>query len=387
MKNGQGSMMAGSNPLPKVLIVDDVVGNVKILASILWGGYDTLFATSGSEALELLSCQDVDLILLDIEMPDLNGYTVLERIKSDARLKEIPTIFLTARNSTEDEVRGLELGAADYITKPFSSSVVLARVQTQLSLKRMNRQLAELTRELLAERQFIESMVQTMVGPVLEGPVEPGNSHLRYWIRPLEKTSGDLLMVADSLKHGHYYFLGDISGHGLSSAMLGPIISYIFYSMTDRGGSLAEIIHELNHYLKAKVPPNIFLAGCFIGVDPQYRRMEVWNCAMPDGVVFRGKRQLRRFVSRFHPLGIIDTLDGDPEIIDLSPGDQIIFYSDGMVEVSNHQGRELGIDALIGIIATMVIQHEPMQYVYDRIIDFNGSEGQKDDMTIAEILV
>ncbi|HIJ84180.1 MAG: response regulator receiver protein [Magnetococcales bacterium] len=374
--------MTASSNSPRVLIVDDVPSNIRVLASILSDNYDISFATSGSEALQLLSEQNVDIILLDIVMPEMNGYWVLEQIKSNTKIKDIPIIFLTSRNTAEDEVHGLQMGAADYITKPFAAAVVKARVNTQLALQRMNRQLAEITEELLTERQFIELVVQNMVGPE-----EIQSPHMRYWMQPVEKTSGDLLMVAENPNGIQYYFLGDITGHGLSSAVVGPIISYIFYSMTDRGSSLVEIVNELNHYLVSKLPPNVFLTGCFISINSSRDTMEIWNCAMPDTLVFRENRLFARLLSRFQPLGIINGPFGNPETLSLAKNDRIFFLSDGLVEVYNAQGQEFGIDRLAGVIATMVEQDKPLQYIHSQLVKFNDSGRQKDDMTIAEIFV
>lgn len=374
--------MISSPPMSRVLIIDDIPSNIKMLASILADNYEIFFATSGSEAIELLSNQDVDIILLDIVMPEMNGYAVLEKIKSETRLKDVPIIFLSARNAPEDEVHGLQMGAADYITKPFSSAVVKARVHTQLTMKKMNQQLAELTNELLAERQFIESVVQNMVESV-----EIKSPHIRYWMKPVEKTSGDLLMVASGKNNIQYYFLGDITGHGLSSAVVGPIISYIFYSMTDRGSPLLDIINELNHYLVAKLPPNVFLAGCFIAVDWEKKQMKVWNCAMPDLLVFRDDQLFSRIPSNFQPLGILISHYGDPEVLDLLKNDRIFFLSDGLVEVYNAHGQEFGIERLVGVIANIVKQNGPLQHIHDQLAKYNDSGRQKDDMTIAEISV
>ncbi|MBF0423360.1 MAG: fused response regulator/phosphatase [Magnetococcales bacterium] len=374
--------MTDTNHLPKVLIVDDVPGNIKMLASILADDYDISFATSGAEALALLSNQEVDIILLDIVMPEMTGYSVIQKLKLDPQWQDIPIIFLTAKNAPEDEVRGLQLGAADYITKPFSPAVVRARVNTQLALQRMNRQLIEITNELLNERRFIESVVQTMLGPV-----KIDSACMRYWMKSVEKTSGDLLLVTEGSNKIQYYFLGDITGHGLSSAVVGPIISYIFYSMSDRGSSLLEIINELNHYLVTKLPPNVFLAGCFIGVDVQNQQLDVWNCAMPDVLVFRGQQLWERMASHYQPLGILDTPYGAPQSTALIHGDRIFFLSDGLVEVFNPRGQQLGMSGLIEIMADMVTRNLSLPYVHEQVLKYSDSGRQKDDMTIAEIHV
>lgn len=121
---------------PTLLIVDDVVDNIALLSSLLKDAYRTKIATSGEKALKIAMADDpVDLILLDIMMPGMDGYEVCERLKADERTRNIPIIFLTAMTQPEDEERGLQLGAVDYITKPISPPILLARVQTHLALK------------------------------------------------------------------------------------------------------------------------------------------------------------------------------------------------------------------------------------------------------------
>ena len=119
-----------------VLVVDDTPENLALMAGLLKDHYKVKVANHGDKALKIaMSDRPPDLILLDIMMPDLDGYEVCRRLKAHATTRDIPIIFLTAKSETEDEKKGLELGAADYITKPISPPIVLARVATQLSLK------------------------------------------------------------------------------------------------------------------------------------------------------------------------------------------------------------------------------------------------------------
>lgn len=119
-----------------ILVVDDTTDNLTLMSGLLKGLYKVQLATSGEKALKLLEVDPLpDLVLLDIMMPGLSGYEVCQRLKADARLRHIPVIFLTAMTATEDEKRGLEMGAADFITKPVNPPIVLARVATQLQVK------------------------------------------------------------------------------------------------------------------------------------------------------------------------------------------------------------------------------------------------------------
>lgn len=120
-----------------VLVVDDIPNNIILLGAILKDLYLVKVANSGEQAIRIAhSCQPPDLILLDVMMPDMDGYEVCRQLKDDAATRDMPVVFLTARTEVEDEKYGLELGAVDYITKPFSPAIVLARVQNQLALKR-----------------------------------------------------------------------------------------------------------------------------------------------------------------------------------------------------------------------------------------------------------
>ncbi|WP_136515389.1 ATP-binding response regulator [Geomonas edaphica] len=121
---------------PTVLIVDDTPDNLAFMGQLLKDDYQVRVATNGAKALQIASnTRPLDVILLDIMMPELDGYEVCRLLKSNPATREIPVIFLTAKSDPESERRGLELGAADYITKPISPPIVLARIKTQLNLK------------------------------------------------------------------------------------------------------------------------------------------------------------------------------------------------------------------------------------------------------------
>lgn len=128
-----------------VLIVDDTSANIEVLNAILGVEYEILFATSGQDALAILADQIPDLILLDITMPEMDGYEVCRRLKADPHTRNIPVIFITSLSNEEDETRGLEVGAIDYISRPISAPVVKARVQNHLELKRYRDKLENLS--------------------------------------------------------------------------------------------------------------------------------------------------------------------------------------------------------------------------------------------------
>lgn len=145
----------------KILMVDDNPTNLQVLQATLEGrGYRLLAARDGASTLAVAAKAQPDLILLDIMMPEMDGYEVCRRLKSDPVTYEIPVIFLSALGQTEDKVKGLEMGAVDYITKPFQPEEVIARVNTHLTLRCLQRQLQQANAELKELNQNLEKKVE-----------------------------------------------------------------------------------------------------------------------------------------------------------------------------------------------------------------------------------
>lgn len=128
----------------KVLIVDDAIDNIKILVNILRDDYDVFFAMNGQKAIEIAHKEIPDIILLDIVMPQIDGYEVCRLLKGDRRVSDIPIIFISAKHQVEDETLGLNLGAIDYITKPISPPILKARIRNHLQLNNAMKELKRL---------------------------------------------------------------------------------------------------------------------------------------------------------------------------------------------------------------------------------------------------
>lgn len=122
---------------PLVLLVDDTPANINLLVTLLEASYDLAIAGNGTEALAMVQETPPDLILLDVMMPDIDGYEVCRRLKEDVATHRIPVIFLTARTDTEDIVRGFDVGGVDYVAKPFRPAELEARVRTHIQLQQL----------------------------------------------------------------------------------------------------------------------------------------------------------------------------------------------------------------------------------------------------------
>ncbi len=168
-------------PKQSILVVDDTPENITILTEVLAGDYRIRVATSGEKALKIIySDEPPDLILLDIMMPGLSGLEICRRLKANPDRRRIPVIFVTAMTSTEDEERGLDIGAVDYITKPISPPIVKARVRTHLALYDQSRELERMVRQRTLELMTTRQQIIRRLGRAAEfKDNETGNHVLR----------------------------------------------------------------------------------------------------------------------------------------------------------------------------------------------------------------
>jgi signal transduction histidine kinase len=221
----------------EVLVVDDVAKNIEVVSEILYErGIEVSFALSGEEALSSLDHHLPDLILLDIAMPGMDGFELCRRIKENETTREIPVIFLTAKNDTADLVRGFELGGVDYITKPFHTAELLSRVQTQLELKRQwdmiarqNNELKELNEQ---KNRFFSIIAHDLKNPftgflglteLMDKYYESlSEKELRDYISNLSDTSQRLYRLLENLLTWSRLQLNNISAHPLSF-LLAPL--------------------------------------------------------------------------------------------------------------------------------------------------------------------
>jgi len=208
--------------MQSILIVDDTRLNIEIMRDILVEDYKIFCATSGKEALDIAMSQCIDLILLDIVMPEMDGYEVCKRLKSHQQTKKIPLIFISAMTNIEDETKGLEMGAIDYIFKPVSSPILKARVKNHLELKKY--------RDILEKQSFIDGLTGIANRRYFDDTFE------REWRRALR--SGDTLSLVfidiDFFKRYNDYY-----GHLAGDDCLRQVGSILKHSLKRAGDLVA----------------------------------------------------------------------------------------------------------------------------------------------------
>ena len=189
------------NTNPTILVVDDTETNIDILVDTLGDDYDVTVAMDGEGALESVAEELPDLILLDIMMPGMDGYEVCSRLKQDPKAREIPIIFVTAMTDAGDEQKGLDLGAVDYITKPFQPALIKARVRNHLELKRHRDHLEELVKERTRELELTQEVTIESMGTLAEYRDPETGGHIRRTMNYVKALADQLATLPQFAPH------------------------------------------------------------------------------------------------------------------------------------------------------------------------------------------
>ncbi len=325
-----------------VLLVDDAPANIQIVNSILRDTYKVRIATNGAKALELANQDPApDLILLDVMMPEMNGYEVCTRLKSAAHTQDIPVIFLTGQTETEDETRGFEVGAVDYIHKPFSPAVVKARVRTHLVLRGMREQLASqlqnIRREMETARQIQLSILPREI-PTIEGL----DMAARYI--PMTSVAGDFydFIRIDEKRIG--VLVADVSGHGMPAALISSMLKIALGMQTGCATDPARVLAGLNQALCGKFQGH-FVTAAYVLIDTEEQRLCYAGAGHPP-LILRDQSAgaTRHVVENGLFLGSFPQATYTAMELPFKEGDWGVLYTDGILETTNPAAEEFGVD-------------------------------------------
>lgn len=236
------------NQPEQILLVDDNTTNLQILHQTLDGrGYRLLIAKNGERALAIIHEVKPSLILLDIMMPGMDGFEVCRRLKADPETKEIPVIFLSALDDTANKVKGLDLGAVDYISKPFQAEEVIARVNAHLTINRLKKSLAEKNKALQTSNEILDERVKERTAELVELITAYECFVPREFLSLLDKESILQIRLGDQINQEMTVMFADVRG----------------WTMLSEGMSPQENFNFINAYLR-RVSPVIKEHGGFI---------------------------------------------------------------------------------------------------------------------------
>ena len=345
--------MANNNsPTESILLVDDNPTNLQVLFQTLEGiGCKLLIAKDGEMALSIAGKALPDLILLDIMMPGIDGYEVCRRLKSSQATSDIPVIFLSALGDTEDKVKGFQLGAVDYITKPFQPDEVIARVNTHLTIHRLNREV-ENQKDQLEHELKVVSEVQRKLLPKQLPSIDSFNLGVHYVTS--RYAGGDYYDIIQLPDNCWGFLIADAEGHSAPAAVLMAMTCALFRAYPGSAADPAVVLRYLNEHL-CKVADPSFMTALYAFYDARARTMRIVRAGHPLPMVFRDaeKKAIELNCPGVYPLGI-EPYDIEIPVTEtrLEPGDRFLVYTDGLTERFNPEGMSYGEARLLEQLAT-----------------------------------
>jgi two-component system, HptB-dependent secretion and biofilm response regulator len=301
MNNGV-NIIPIANGHPLILIVDDDEDARDMMHQFLENeGYRVLEAGNGEQALQIFKNHPPALILMDAIMPIMDGFDACRKIRDIQGVEHVPIIMITAMEDDASIRRAFDAGAEEYITKPIQWIVIAQRIRLQISSHMAQANLALANGKMAFEREIVEEVLTKMRK---SSPFD--DFRLRYLLASVDKTAGDLILSARRPDGGQHILLGDVTGHGLPAAIIGPTVSDIFYSMTKKGFTSGVILAEINRKILEKLPTGLFLAITWVDLDAPRKNLFLWIGGMNDLLIFRQGEIIQRFQSQHMPLGIGD---------------------------------------------------------------------------------
>jgi phosphoserine phosphatase RsbU/P len=378
--------MSEADQKKTVLLVDDAPANIQIANSILKDIYKIRIATSGAKALELAKVTPLpDLILLDVMMPEMDGYEVCTQLKLNPATRDIPVIFLTGQTEVEDETRGFDVGAVDYIHKPFSPAVVKARVHTHLVLRGIREQLAQqlltIQKELETARQIQLSILPSEI-PKIDGL----DIAARYV--PMTSVAGDFydFLVVDKSHIG--ILVADVSGHGMPAALIASMLKIALSAQVANVADPAQVLLGLNQALCGKFQHH-FVTAAYLYLDMQKQTLTYAGAGHPPLLLWGGSEGVRSVEENGLFLGKFSFATYTSVELPIKAGDRILLYTDGIPETTNPEGIEFGAECFKQFLQKD--QSVSADHFADLLIEemsrwsARGVEDMDDDITIVAI--
>jgi sigma-B regulation protein RsbU (phosphoserine phosphatase) len=377
---------------PVVLAVDDTPENLDVVRGILSPDYKVKAATNGATALKIAEKQPPDIILLDIMMPDMDGYEVCRRLKSNPATASIPVIFLTAKGETSDEAEGFALGAADYIHKPVNPPLLQARVGTHVALKKSIDNLQELSDALAAAKERME--IELNVGRDIQQSMLPDpmphctEVALCASMDAAREVGGDFydyfMLNEDEL----CFCVADVSGKGVGAALFMAMSKLLIKSRAADDKLSSRIMTRVNSDL-ARDNTECMFVTVFLGIiNLRTGQVTYTNAGHNAPLIKRASGEVEEVADRHGPvLGIQEHGEYGESIVVLGPGDVLLVFTDGVTEALDREENLYSDDRLVATVQAIDEINAPsvLRRVRDSVDEFALGAEQADDITIVAL--
>ena len=371
-----------------ILVADDDATSRRLLVRTLSNaGYDCQESADGLETLRLVESKVPCLLLLDFDMPGLNGAEVLTQLRAsdNPAIAQLPAIMLTGHGGEESEVRCLEAGADDFVTKPINSAVLRARIETQLRLRSMRSQLQQQNDQLEAFRVNTERDLAaarlTQQSLIPQKPPTLENWDVAAVYRPVIQVGGDIygwLRMSDGRT---LFWIADATGHGASAALLTTLAKLLFHHGSVEHNMPTDIMQAVNNDFRSIFGARSFMTAMCVALDPITGRGSVVGAGHPPLLIARRDGRTEAVRSSAPPLGLLDSSHFPETMIELAPGDAFLLYTDGLYgaeEVYAPEGTP--VDLAPTVAQPGLSAHALLTRVIEQATTSNGDKPLPDDL-------
>jgi len=325
------------NSHAEILVVDDDAMSRRVLGQLLSAaGYNCRVCKDGAEALDTIHKKPPSVLLLDFDMPGPNGAEVLRRLRSDQdpAVAQIPAIMLTAHGSEQSEVSCLQAGADDFVTKPVNSSVLRARIETQLRLRSMRRQLERQNDELEKWRRDLERDLAaarlTQQSLIPQKPLLLPGWQIATCYRPVIQVGGDIYGWLRMRDRRVLFWIADGTGHGAAAALLTTLAKLLFHYGSMDHESPASLMEGVDNDFRSIFGARSFMTAMCVALDPATGQAQVVGAGHPPLLVVRRDGTTESIPSVAPPLGLIKRAAFNETAVGLESGDAFLLYTDGL---------------------------------------------------------
>jgi len=337
-------------PPATILVVDDSPVNLQVIVRTLNGtGHRILAARDGTAALEIARRARPELMLLDVTMPELDGFEVCRAIKSNPDTQDMAVIFLSARGDVSDKVSGLRLGAVDYITKPIQAEEVLARVATHLTRQYLERELRRSRDRLERELESAASMQRRILPATL--PVHPLVGFSAFY-QTSRHAGGDYYDVFDLGNDRFGILVADVSGHGAPAAIVMAMIRAVVHTYPGTPDDPEAVLQYINRHFEYLWDTAMFATGLYGVLDARRRTLRMACAGHPPPLIVRNDTRVEEL-----PVdGVMALLWQEFERVPctehtLEAGERLVFYTDGIVDRQAMDGTMYDLERLVAALS------------------------------------
>jgi serine phosphatase RsbU (regulator of sigma subunit) len=369
----------------KIMVVDDFPTTRRLLEHKLKKTYHVVTAASGQEAIEMASREKPDMVLLDIEMPGMDGFQTLETLRKGVIDAAVPVIFLTAREDKESRHRGLAAGAVDFLTKPFDKEELFIKVGNHLALYEARKEIEQANVKMEEELRMAADLQLSLL------PTEfPVSERVRFCATyvPASSVSGDFYDVVEIPSGRIAFTLVDVSGHGVRSAIIGAMFKMEFQAVSKATYSPSRFLERLNEDMVGVTPDADYLTVFCAIIDTETMGMVFTNAGHPKPFLY--KKSAGEIIELYEGglfIGIFPGVEFDEGSVALEPGDRILVFTDGVTEAPDREGnleRLYGTQRLKDLFVAHIDEpgEDVLAHIMSDLEEFHGDSTFDDDVSL-----